>query len=216
MASTDAIFLSLVSNMVLSAPSARRAASVETTVCFVMNAVAPRTAAATSAAGAWVARASTDASALPFYLLGQSASDWSHATFTLDGFLGTYRGKIEVQFESPKLMKQSAAKDMIVDADGKVIASFEADKWLFNNARGVRMNFGFTIVETSLNRAEFRWKRRECLASGIAFAQIDLLLQGEPVLEDEALEILRLVYEIARVAFVREVDVWLNFPFFGL
>src|SRR5438445_7638657 len=25
-------------------------------------------------------------------------------------------------------------------------------------ARGVRMNFGFTIVETSLNRAEFRWK----------------------------------------------------------
>src|SRR5438132_5189604 len=25
-------------------------------------------------------------------------------------------------------------------------------------ARGLRMNFGFTIVETSLNRAEFRWK----------------------------------------------------------
>jgi hypothetical protein len=48
--------------------------------------------------------------------------------------------KIEIQFESPKLMKQSAGKDMIIDADGKVIASFEVDKWHFNNAR-TTLNF---------------------------------------------------------------------------
>src|SRR5712691_946990 len=32
------------------------------------------------------------------------------------------------------------------------------DSRLDRYTRGVRMNFGFTIVETSLNRAEFRWK----------------------------------------------------------
>jgi hypothetical protein len=48
--------------------------------------------------------------------------------------------KVEVQFESPKPMKLSAAKDMIIDADGKLIASFDAGKWQFNNAR-TTLNF---------------------------------------------------------------------------
>jgi hypothetical protein len=48
--------------------------------------------------------------------------------------------KIEIQFESPKLMKQSAGKDMIIDADGMVIALFQADQWHFNNAR-TTLNF---------------------------------------------------------------------------
>ncbi|HTL29659.1 MAG TPA: hypothetical protein VL282_10570 [Tepidisphaeraceae bacterium] len=48
---------------------------------------------------------------------------------------GTNDTKIEVQFESAKVMKLSADKNMVIDADGKVIAAFEAGKWEFNAAR---------------------------------------------------------------------------------
>jgi hypothetical protein len=42
-------------------------------------------------------------------------------------------------------------------ARSKTAESFRGSR-LDRYTRGVRMNFGFTIVETSLNRAEFRWK----------------------------------------------------------
>ncbi len=64
------------------------------------------------------------------------------------------------------------------------------------------------------DRAGFAWKRRQIFESGISFVEVDLLLQGEPVLEADGCETLRLnraAYHVA-IHSTHSATLWRLYP----
>lgn len=65
----------------------------------------------------------------------------------------------------------------IVETSGRIVTVIE----FFSPANKLKL----------IERLDFEPKRQQCLTSGISFVQVDLLLQGEPVLHEDALEVLK-------------------------
>ena len=74
---------------------------------------------------------------------------------------------------------------VVVDGDGR-LGGVDAGDGVGRDETGARMNFRFTVVETSLNRAEFRWKWLRFLQHsfllGVILCALVLLFGGAIIL----------------------------------